>query len=119
MNRKPTNLGNYETLEAKKLMTADIGMDSLADEVPTEEVAFYYNKISFGYATTTDGRTFSTSDDMKWDNVKNTSWEEDSSTVEETTEASVDRLFAAAETEGDIVPTDTISLNFEKIYASS
>ena len=27
-----------------------------ADDRPTEEVAFYYNKIAFGYATTTDGR---------------------------------------------------------------
>lgn len=27
-----------------------------ADDRPTEEVAFYYNKIAFQYATTTDGR---------------------------------------------------------------
>ena len=28
-----------------------------ADDRPTEEVAFYYNKIAFGYAPTTDGTT--------------------------------------------------------------
>jgi hypothetical protein len=27
-----------------------------AEVRPTEEVAFYYNKIAFGYAPTTDGR---------------------------------------------------------------
>lgn len=29
-----------------------------ADDRPTEEVAFYYNKIAFNYASTTDGKDF-------------------------------------------------------------
>jgi len=29
---------------------------SLTDEPPTEEVAFYYNKIAFAYAKTKDGK---------------------------------------------------------------
>ena len=39
-----------------------------ADDRPTEEVAFYYNKIAFSYAGTTDGQV------MSWDNVKNQPW---------------------------------------------
>lgn len=47
-----------------------------ADDRPTEEVAFYYNKIAFGYATTTDGRTFAPEGfhTCGWDNVKNVQW---------------------------------------------
>lgn len=29
-----------------------------ADDRPTEEVAFYYNKIAFSYATTDTGKNF-------------------------------------------------------------
>ncbi|HJQ81082.1 MAG TPA: type VI secretion system tube protein Hcp [Lacipirellulaceae bacterium] len=45
-----------------------------ADDRPTEEVAFYYNKIAFQYLTTTDGKKFFNGGDMKWDNVKNEPW---------------------------------------------
>jgi len=44
-----------------------------ADDRPTEEVAFYYNKIAFSYSSTNDGRTFEQST-MSWDNVKNVKW---------------------------------------------
>jgi type VI secretion system secreted protein Hcp len=38
-----------------------------ADDRPTEEVAFYYNKIAFNYTSTTDGKVYSAG----WDIVKN------------------------------------------------
>ncbi|MCU0989128.1 MAG: type VI secretion system tube protein Hcp, partial [Xanthomonadales bacterium] len=41
-----------------------------ADDRPTEEVAFYYNKIAFGHAES--GRDNA----MTWDNVKNRPWPE-------------------------------------------
>lgn len=47
-----------------------------ADDRPTEEVAFYYNRIAFGYRATKDGTNFEPSIDMKWDNVKNIQWKE-------------------------------------------
>jgi type VI protein secretion system component Hcp len=44
-----------------------------ADDRPTEEVAFYFNKIAFGYqATTDDGAT--TTGEMSWDNVRQKDW---------------------------------------------
>ena len=45
-----------------------------ADDRPTEEVAFYYNKIAFQYAATTDGKKFEPAKAMTWDNVKNKPW---------------------------------------------
>jgi type VI protein secretion system component Hcp len=45
-----------------------------ADDRPTEEVAFYYNKIAFNYCGTADGKNFNPSKEMSWDNVKNTKW---------------------------------------------
>jgi type VI secretion system secreted protein Hcp len=45
-----------------------------ADDRPTEEVAFYYNKITFGYSPTTDGKIFGPPMTMAWDNVKNVKW---------------------------------------------
>lgn len=47
-----------------------------ADDRPTEEVAFYYNKIAFNYAQTKDGRTSEQTSTMSWDNVKNLPWHE-------------------------------------------
>lgn len=47
-----------------------------ADDRPTEEVAFYYNKIAFAYADTRTGESgFETVGTMSWDNVKNLPWE--------------------------------------------
>lgn len=46
-----------------------------SDDRPTEDVAFYYNKIAFQYLSTKDGRTFENGGDMKWDNVANEQWE--------------------------------------------
>jgi type VI protein secretion system component Hcp len=43
-----------------------------ADDRPTEEVAFYYNRIAFLYKYTENGKDFKPSDEMKWDNVANT-----------------------------------------------
>ena len=40
-----------------------------ADDRPTEEVAFYYNKIAFSYADSTQGA-------IRWDNEKNRPWPE-------------------------------------------
>jgi type VI protein secretion system component Hcp len=45
-----------------------------ADDRPTEEIAFYYNKIAFGYKPTKDGRTFEAINQMTWDNVINKPW---------------------------------------------
>ena len=46
-----------------------------ADERPTEEVAFYYNKIAFCYAATPDGNEWDSSHvAMEWDNTAQTSW---------------------------------------------
>lgn len=47
-----------------------------ADDRPTEEIAFYYNRIAFGYRATKDGIKFDPSRDMSWDNVKNTQWKD-------------------------------------------
>jgi type VI protein secretion system component Hcp len=43
-----------------------------ADDRPTEEVAFYYNRIGFQYLSTKDGKTYEGSSIMSWDNVSNT-----------------------------------------------
>jgi len=40
-----------------------------ADDRPTEEVAFYYNKIAFSYADSTQSA-------IRWDNEKNRPWPE-------------------------------------------
>jgi type VI protein secretion system component Hcp len=46
-----------------------------ADDRPTEEVAFYYNKIAFQYAPTATGKEFKpAAKAMSWDNVKNKPW---------------------------------------------
>lgn len=42
--------GNSTSGEVRTSQSGD------ADDRPTEEVAFYYNKIAFGYAKTTDGK---------------------------------------------------------------
>lgn len=47
-----------------------------ADDRPTEEVAFYYQKIAFQYLTTADGKTFENGGFMNWDNVKNVPWDQ-------------------------------------------
>jgi type VI secretion system Hcp family effector len=41
-----------------------------ADDRPTEEVAFYYNRIAFTYSHTTDGKTMESSS-AGWDKVMN------------------------------------------------
>lgn len=41
-----------------------------ADDRPTEEVAFLYNKICMSYAATVDGSSFKHKGTMGWDNVK-------------------------------------------------
>jgi type VI protein secretion system component Hcp len=46
-----------------------------ADDRPTEEVAFYYNRIAFNYANTKDGKSFKPGKPMTWDNVKNKPWD--------------------------------------------
>jgi len=56
-----------------------------ADDRPTEEVAFYYNKIAFSYAQTNDGKTFEQSSTMSWDNVKNQKWSDHGLTSETAT----------------------------------
>lgn len=45
-----------------------------ADDRPTEEVAFYYNKIAFAYYHTDDGTRFEPAQIMSWDNVQNKPW---------------------------------------------
>ena len=47
-----------------------------ADDRPTEEVAFYYNKIAFNYAMTEDGKTWHQGAiPMSWDNTAHMLWE--------------------------------------------
>lgn len=78
---------NFEAMEKRELFAADLGLDLAADgmvgpntaqHLPAEEVAFYYNKIAFGYAQTTDGRAFGSGGGMEWDNVKNVPWSDHS-----------------------------------------
>ena len=45
-----------------------------ADDRPTEEVAFYYNKIAFRYYHTTDGIKFTDGGVMSWDLVASKPW---------------------------------------------
>lgn len=45
-----------------------------ADDRPTEEVSFYYNKIAFNYAETKNGRVTGASSTFSWDRAANTSW---------------------------------------------
>jgi len=45
-----------------------------ADDRPTEEVAFYYNRIAFCYRYTKDGKVFEPSEMMAWDNTTNKKW---------------------------------------------
>ena len=45
-----------------------------ADDRPTEEVAFYYNKLCLAYGATSDGTKFDFTDSAGWDNVKNVKW---------------------------------------------
>jgi type VI protein secretion system component Hcp len=45
------------------------------DERPTEDVAFYYNKIAFQYMATKDGKTFENGGEMTWDNVRGEPWD--------------------------------------------
>lgn len=46
-----------------------------ADDRPTEEVAFYYNKIAFNYAKTSDGKVWDHDKAaMEWDNTAQTTW---------------------------------------------
>jgi type VI secretion system secreted protein Hcp len=47
-----------------------------ADDRPTEDVAFYYNRIAFQYLSTKDGKTFENGGEMTWDNVKGEQWSE-------------------------------------------
>ena len=48
-----------------------------ADDRPTEEVSFVYNKIAFGHASTNNAAgEFEEDGTMSWDNVKNTPWTE-------------------------------------------
>jgi type VI protein secretion system component Hcp len=54
-----------------------------ADDRPTEEVAFYFNRIAFIHRTSTDGMTFETYDPAGWDRVTQTPWTEVSFDPEE------------------------------------
>jgi len=47
-----------------------------ADDRPTEEVAFYYNKIGFNYLATPDGKQFIAVKPMTWNNVTNKKWDD-------------------------------------------
>lgn len=129
MYRKPKKLSNFEALEAKKMMTADMGMDFAdapepeeafvkswstsgdADDRPTEEVAFYYNKIAFRYLTTTDGRAFNDGGGMEWDNVKNIPWSDtaDPEVVEEVAQSE-----ASFAEKGDFFVADSFSFGVER-----
>ncbi len=46
------------------------------DDRPTEDVAIWYNKIAFVYFPTTDGKTFGSAHDCRWDQVKSKPWTE-------------------------------------------
>ena len=45
-----------------------------ADDRPTEEVAFYYNKIAFNYAMTPNGKRWEQGIAMEWDTTAQTTW---------------------------------------------
>lgn len=57
-----------------------------ADDRPTEEVAFYYNKIAFLYAKTKDGVVTETHS-ASWDNVTNVPWDDHGLVIGGTTAA--------------------------------
>jgi len=46
-----------------------------ADDRPTEEVAFYFNKIASQFAMTEDGKVFTQSTMMAWDKTKQITWD--------------------------------------------
>ena len=52
-----------------------------ADDRPTEEVAFYYNKIAFNYTPTKDGRSTGESTTFSWDRTANTTWKDNGFTA--------------------------------------
>ena len=132
MTRTETKLSNFEALEAKKMMTGDMGMDFVeaaepeqafikswstsgdADDRPTEEVAFYYNKIAFAYSTTTDGQVFDNDGGMEWDNVKNIPWTdaEETAEVEVAEESAEDD--ASSVKERDYFLADSFSFGVER-----
>ena len=59
-----------------------------ADDRPTEEVAFYYNKIGFVYTPTNDGKKWDASQTtMSWDNMKNVKWSDHGLNKESTLQA--------------------------------
>ncbi len=47
-----------------------------ADDRPTEEVAFYYDKIAFAYEPTEDGKDFEGGGTISWDNQRKRPWPE-------------------------------------------
>jgi len=49
--------GKAATYKLQRCFVKSWSTSGDADDRPTEEVAFYYNKIAFSYATTTDGKT--------------------------------------------------------------
>lgn len=51
-----------------------IGSSASADDRPTEEVAFYYNKIAFVFYPLDERLQRTQGQVMSWDNVKNTTW---------------------------------------------
>ncbi len=51
-------------------------MSGDGDDRPTEDVALWYNKIAFVYFPTTDGKTFGSGHDCRWDQVKSKPWSE-------------------------------------------
>ena len=46
-----------------------------ADDRPTEEVAFYFNRIASQFAMTKDGKVFTQSTVMAWDKTKQITWD--------------------------------------------
>lgn len=49
------------------------------DDRPTEDITIWYNKIAFGYHSTTDGKTFVSHGMCAWDAVAQKPWEGDGS----------------------------------------
>ncbi len=45
-----------------------------ADDRPTEEVAFYYNRIALQYYQTKDGNSYTDGGTASWDRTKDTPW---------------------------------------------
>lgn len=69
-----TRLAPYLIYKLDRTFVQSIGSSGDADDRPTEEVAFYYNKIAFVFYPFDDKGNLTSGQLMAWDNVRNIMW---------------------------------------------